>query len=71
MDADVLQRRPDREPQTDLAAALANIKTQYGATLFTALYAYGGDMTTVWDKIIGTEHSKPLLEAGVLLVEHD
>ena len=71
VDADVLQRRPDREPQTDLAAALANIKTQYGATLFTALHAYNGDMTTVWDKIIGTEHSKPLLEAGVLLVEHD
>lgn len=71
VDADVLQRRPDREPQTDLAAALANIKTQYGATLFTALHAYGGDMTTVWDKIIGTQHSKPLLEAGVLLVNHD
>ena len=71
VDADVLQRRPDREPQTDLAAALANIKTQYGATLFTALHAYNGDMTTVWDKIIGTEHSKPLLEAGVLLVEHE
>lgn len=71
VDADVLQRRPDREPQTDLAAALANIKTQYGATLFTALHAYNGDMTTVWDKIIGTEHSKPLLEAGVLLVDHE
>lgn len=71
VDADVLQRRPDREPQTDLAVALANIKTQYGATLFTALHAYGGDMTTVWDKVIGTEHSKPLLEAGVLLVAHD
>ena len=71
VDADVLQRRPDREPQTDLAAALANIKIQYGATLFTALHAYNGDMTTVWDKIIGTEHSKPLLEAGVLLVEHE
>ena len=71
VDADVLQRRPDREPQTDLAAALANIKTQYGATLFTALHAYGGDMTTVWDRIIGTEHSKPLLEAGVLLVDHE
>ena len=71
VDADVLQRRPDREPQTDLAAALANIKTQYGATLFTALHAYNGDMTTVWDKIIGTEHSKPLLEAGVLLVDQE
>lgn len=71
VDADVLQRRPDREPQTDLSTALANIKTQYGATLFTALHSYGGDMTTVWDKIIGTEHSKPLLEAGVLLVDHE
>ena len=71
VDADVLQRRPDREPQTDLSAALANIKIQYGATLFTALHAYGGDMTTVWDRIIGTEHSKPLLEAGVLLVDHE
>lgn len=71
VDADVLQRRPDRQPQTDLAAVLANIKTQYGASLFTALHAYGGDMTTVWDKIIGTEHSKSLLEAGVLLVEHE
>lgn len=71
VDADVLQRRPDREPQTDLAAALANIKTQYGATIFTALHAYGGDMTTVWDKIVGTTHSQPLLEAGVLLVNHE
>lgn len=71
VDADVLQRRPDREPQTDLASALANIKTQYGATIFTALHAYHGDMTTVWDKIVGTTHSQPLLEAGVLLVNHD
>lgn len=71
VDADVLQRRPDREPQTDLAAALANIKRQYGATIFTALHAYNGDITTVWDKIIGTQHSVPLLEAGVLLVQHD
>lgn len=71
VDADVLQRRPDREPQTDLAAALSNIKKQYGATIFTALHAYDGDITTVWDKIIGTQHSAPLLEAGVLLVQHD
>lgn len=70
VDADVLQRRPDREPQTDLAAALANIKTQYGATIFTALHAYHGDITAVWDKIIGTQHSTSLLESGVLLVEH-
>lgn len=71
VDADVLQRRPEREPQTDLATALANIKTQYGATIFTALHAYHGDMTAVWDKIIGIDHSSSLLEAGVLLVDHE
>jgi len=33
--------------------------------------AYHGDMTAVWDKVIGDRHSQALLEAGVLLVEHD
>lgn len=71
VDADVLQRRPEREPQTDLAVALENIRIQYGPTIFTALHAYHGDMTTVWDKIIGNDHNQNLLEAGVLLVEHE
>ena len=71
VDADVLQRRPDREPQTDLAAALANIKIQYGATLFTALHCYQGDIMAVWDKVVGRSHSQPLIEAGVLLVDHE
>lgn len=71
VDADVLQRRPDREPQTDLAAVLANIKTQYGATLFTALHCYQGDIMAVWDKVVGRSHSQALLEAGVLLVDHE
>ena len=71
VDADVLQRRPGREPQTDLAAALANIKTQYGATLFTALHCYQGDIMAVWDKVVGRSHSQALLEAGVLLVDHE
>ena len=70
IDADILQRRPEREPQTDLAVALENIRIQYGPTIFTALHAYGGDMTTVWDKIIGKDHNQNLLEAGVLLVDH-
>lgn len=70
IEADVLQRRPEKEPQSDLAIALQNIKIQYGATLFTALQAYGGDMTAVWDKVIGHEHNQRLLEAGVLLVDH-
>lgn len=71
IDADVLQRRPEREPQTDLAVALENVRTQYGATLYTALRAYQGDMTAVWDKIIGKDHNQHLLESGVLLVEHE
>lgn len=71
VEADILKRRPDRESQLSLAAALENCRVQYGATLFTALAAYGGDMTAVWDKIIGDHHSVPLVEAGVLMVEHD
>lgn len=71
IDADVLQRRPEREPQTDLAVALENVRIQYGPTLYTALRAYRGDITAVWDKIIGREHNQNLLESGVLLVEHE
>ena len=71
IDADVLQRRPEREPQTDLAVALENVRIQYGPTLYTALRAYRGDMTAVWDKIIGREHNQNLLESGVLLVDHE
>ena len=67
---DALKRRPEREAQTSLAAALENCFIQYGPTLFTALHAYGGDMTAVWEKIIGEHHNQALLEAGVLLVEH-
>jgi hypothetical protein len=39
--------------------------------LYTALMAYGGDMTAIWDKIVGDHHSLPLVEAGVLLVDHE
>jgi DNA relaxase NicK len=70
IDADVLQRRPEREPQTDLAVALENVRIQYGPTLYTALRAYGGDMTAIWDKIVGRQHNQNLIESGVLLVDH-
>jgi phage replication initiation protein len=70
VDADILMRRPSRAPQTDLAAVLKHCQIQYGQALFTALHAYEGDITAVWDKIIGRQHSEPLLEAGVLLVDH-
>ena len=71
VDVDSLKRRPALESQISLAAALENARVQFGPTLFTALHAYGGDMTTVWDKVIGNHHSQPLLEAGVLLVDHE
>jgi DNA relaxase NicK len=70
VEADILQRRPEREPQTDLAVALENCLIQFGPTIYTALMAYNGDMTAVWDKIIGREHNGALIEAGVLLVDH-
>jgi len=71
VEADILQRRKERAPQTDLAIALENCRIQFGPTLFTALRAYHGDMTAVWDKVMGDHHSQALIEAGVLLVEHD
>jgi DNA relaxase NicK len=71
VEADILKRRPEKESQMTLAAALENCRIQYGPTIFTALAAYGGDMTAIWDKIIGDHHSLPLLEAGVLLVDHE
>lgn len=71
VEADILKRRPERDPQLSLAAALENCRIQYGPTIFTALAAYGGDMTAVWDKIIGDHHNVTLVEAGALLVEHE
>ena len=71
IEADILQRRKERAPQTDLALALENCKIQFGPTLFTALAAYHGDIGAVWDRVIGRSHCQPLLEAGVLLVDHE
>lgn len=71
VEADILMRRPERAPQTELLAALENCRVQFGPTLFTAMMAYQGDMTAVWDKVIGDHHNQALLEAGVLLVDHD
>ena len=44
---------------------------QWGDTHYTALHAYNGDIGAVMDRIMGTKHSQRLLEAGVLLVDHD
>ncbi len=71
IEADILMRRKERAPQTDLAVVLENCRIQFGPTLFTALHAYHGDMTAVWDKVIGDHHSEALLQSGVLLVDHE
>ena len=71
VECDILLRRPERAPQGELKAALANARIQYGATLFTALAAHGGDFLKVWDLVVGDHHNQALVEAGVLLVEHE
>lgn len=71
VEPDILQRRPEKAPQRELLAALANCRAQFGNTLFTALTAYHGDIGAVWDKVVGKDHNKHLIEAGVLLVDHE
>ena len=66
----IFKQGRERDPQRNLAAALENIRRQYGPTIYTALAAYGGDVGAVWDQIIGMRHSDELVEAGVLLVDH-
>ncbi len=70
IEPDILMRRPEREPQRDLALALEHIRFCYGATLFTALHAYGGDIGSVFERVIGDHHNKALVSAGVLMVDH-
>lgn len=61
----------ERGPQRDLDAALEQVRHQYGSTLFTALAAYCGDITAVWDRIVGHKHNELLVDAGVLMVDHE
>jgi DNA relaxase NicK len=70
VDADILQRRPERGPQTDLRAALWWCREMYGKTLFTALVAAQGDIGAVWAQIVGKGHNTALLDAGALVVDH-
>jgi DNA relaxase NicK len=71
VECDILKRRPEREPQMELMFALANIKNQYGPTLFTALKAYHGDICAVWEKIVADRDNETLVEAGCLMVDHE
>ena len=67
---EILVSMRERAPQLDLAAALENVRVQYGRTLFTAMVAYGGDISAVWGKVCARQHNEELLRSGVLLVEH-
>lgn len=71
VDIQPLITRRERMPQLELAKLLEIVKMQYGNTLFTALHAHKGDLGAVWSKIVGKKHNKALIEAGVLLVDHE
>lgn len=70
VDSEAFIVRRDVHPQLTLKLALECIRRQWGNTLFTALHASEGDFFRVWSQIVGHKHSKALLEAGVLLVDH-
>lgn len=61
----------EKRPQLALDHVLGLIQRQWGRSLFTGLVAYQGDISAVWDRIVGMEHSQSLIDAGVLLVDHD
>lgn len=71
IEAHLFVKREVKVQQLLLRQALAQVQKQYGNTLYTAMMAYEGDISAVWDKICGTRHNPRLLEAGVLLVEHE
>ena len=57
-------------PRLALDAALEQIRTQWGSTLFTALTVHHGDIGAVWERICGRQHNRELVRAGALMVEH-
>lgn len=64
-----IDRLPDEKPVAELAKMLAHLKSAYGSTLFTAMHVYDGDAEKVLRMIMGSEHSRKLVEAGVLTVD--
>jgi DNA relaxase NicK len=71
VEAHPLCTRRERMPQLELAKLLKIVQHQYGNSLFTALHAYHGDLGAVWEKIVGRKHNQALIDAGVLLVDHN
>lgn len=71
VEPEIFRQSRESAPQRDLQAMLSQLQYQYGSTLFTALAAYNGDVGAVWDKVVGSKHNESLVEAGVLLVNHE
>jgi phage replication initiation protein len=63
---DTFRLTAQRKAVMTMDKALMECRRQYGDVLYTALMLHQGDISAIWDKIIGTKHSKSLLDAGVL-----
>lgn len=71
VDAQAFTVRRDVSQKLALAVSLESLRLQWGNTLYTALEAYEGDVGAVWELIVGKKHCQALIEAGVLLVDHE
>jgi phage replication initiation protein len=69
--AEALVMPRERGPQLDLALSLETMRKQWGSTLYTALRAYHGDISAVWEKVCGNRDNERLVRAGVLMVDHE
>jgi hypothetical protein len=68
---DLAPAQPPPSPQALLLFALERCREAHGRTLYTALRAYHGDIGAVLAKVLGDADNRELVEAGVLLVDHD
>lgn len=73
VEADILMRRKERSPQMTVIAAAAMCKLQVGRTLRTLLACYGGDEGRLLKEVLSEpgQYNEAMLEAGVMLVDHD
>lgn len=55
---------PSFKPEASLEGVLAHCKNAYGGAIFTAIHLYGREK--VLDMICGVEHSRKLVDSGVL-----
>lgn len=63
---DTFRLTAQRKAINQLDSALLEMRRQWGDVLFTALMVHEGDITAVWDKIVGAKHSAAMLAGGVL-----